>query len=191
MSKRIKTILIFTIGLLLIGGCNSTNIPESYLRNPKEVKKGITGCWIEITAKSNIGEVQASNLSGELIAIQSDTLYILSEIQLTAINKNNLATARLYIFKNQGPKYALNTGLLITPNIIGAVSSDYGVEFMTLAIPIALTGIIITIIEGTNKRNLLIYPAKNSIDEFTKFSRFPMGIPPGLDKNELHLLTKK
>jgi len=191
MSKRIRTILIFTIGLFLIAGCNSTNIPQSYLRNPKEVKKGITGCWIEVTEKSNTGKVQASNLSGELIAIQSDTLYILSEIQLSAINKNDIATAILYIFKNQGPKYALITGLLIAPNIIGAVSSDYPGEFMTLAIPIALTGIIITIIEGTSKRNLLIYPSKNSFEEFRKFSRFPMGIPPGLDKSELRLVTKK
>jgi hypothetical protein len=193
MSKRIRAILISTISLLLIGGCNSTNIPKDYLRNPKDAAKSIAGSWIEISRKSAFVDAQVSKLSGELIAVQSDTLYVLSEIKLSVIETDSIGTARLYIFKNQGGKYALITGLLLVPNIIGAMANggEYAGEFIQLAIPLAVTGITIAIIEGTSKNNQLNYPAYNSIEEFRKFARFPTGIPQGVDKSELHLINTK
>lgn len=193
MSKKIKSILISALILLIITGCDSAKIPSYYLRSPKEAINGITGSWVEVTMIPTPGKAKSLGLSGELIAAQSDTLYILSDIKLSAISKNNIETACLYIFKNQGGKYALFTGLLLAPNIIGAVASggEYAGGFLAMGIPMSITGIIITIMEGSSKSNRLIYPSRNSIEEFRKFARFPMGIPPELDKNELRLMTKK
>jgi hypothetical protein len=190
MSKRISALLIFSISLLVFAGCNATKIPAGYLPNPRAIKKSVTGSWIEVTINSVSGDVKKIVLAGELVAVHFDTLFILSDVQLSFVKRVNIDAATLYIFKNQGGKYALLTGLLIVPDIIGAIA--YSIPaFLLLGIPVFVVGTALTIVEGTNESNRLIYPGGNSFDEFRKYARFPAGLPPSLNRNELHLLKTK
>ncbi|MEI6048196.1 MAG: hypothetical protein WCS03_04805 [Bacteroidota bacterium] len=186
MSKRISLILLSIIGILAIAGCNATKIPRAYLPNPNKLKTSITGSWIEVTIRSDTSSIK-TDLSGELIAIQNDTLFILSDVQLNAIKVTNIDEAILYIFKNQGGRFAIYTGLSIVPDIIGAIA--YAVPgFLILGVPILVTGSVIAIVEGGNKSNRLFYPERNSIKELGKFARFPAGMAPEVRRDELILV---
>ena len=189
MSKRISTLLIFFISLLVFTGCNATKIPAGYLPNPREIKKNVTGSWIEVTINSDSGVVKKIVLSGELLAVHFDTLFILSDIQLSAVRRVNIDAATLYIFKNRGGKYALLTGLLIVPDIVGAIA--YSIPaFLLLGIPVLVVGTALTIVEGISESNRVIYPG-GSFEEFRKYARFPAGLPPSVKRNELHLMKTK
>ena len=76
----------------------------------------------------------------------------------------------------------------VLPNLIAAIAfPEYAGQFLLLGIIPLVTGTVFTITEVATKRNQLIFPQKNSLEQFLKFSRFPQGIPPGLDINQLKL----
>ena len=174
---------------MVLTGCNATKVPANYLPNPGQVKRSIAGSWVEVTFHPDSNYYQKNVLSGELIAVQNDTLLIMSETNLSAVKINNINNAILYIFKNQGGRFALLTGLLIVPDVIGAIAYSMP-DFLRLAIPVLITGTVITTIEGMSRSNRLFYPGVNSIEDFRKFARFPAGILPGVNRNELRLVKK-
>jgi hypothetical protein len=186
MLKRINSIVIFFIFILFLTGCSISNIPMSYRFNPRDVIKEITGNWIEVKTSSNDIENPEIKLSGELIAIQSDTVYILTEVKLNSILLSRINEATLYIYYNQGGKYAAVTGLLYLPDIIAAAANGIP-AFLAIGIPWLLIGSIITFSEGSNS-NELIYPKKNTIEDFRKYARFPQGVPHEVMKDKLHLV---
>ena len=190
MSKRINTIIAVFVSVLFLSGCSTAKIPAGYRFNPRDVKKEITGSWIEINAFQTQVLSPDIKLSGELIAIQSDTVYILTETQLKSVTFNKIFEATLYIYNNQAGKYAVATGSLYFPDILAAIANNMS-GFLAIGVPWILAGSIITLSIGNNDSNLLIYPGRNQIEDFKKFARFPQGLPPGIEKDKLHLLVTK
>lgn len=186
MSKRINYILAIFTCILFLSGCSIARIPVSYRFNPRNLNKQISGNWIEITPVL-LSEVK---LSGELIAIQSDTVYVLTDKKLSDIPLNKIGEATLYIYYNNAGMYAFATGLLFLPDVIAAMANNIG-GFLAIGAPWAVTGSIITYLVGTNNSNLMIYPFKNHIEDFKKFARFPQGMPAGIVKDKLRLVITK
>lgn len=188
MSKRINSILILAGFILFLSGCYVSKIPVSYRHSPRSLKTEITGHWTEVKLNSKDISDHDKTLSGELIAIQSDTLYLLTSTGLKAIHTSNIDNAILYIFMNQSGIFGVSTGLLYVPDIIAALSyAERG--FLALGVPWVITGTIVTVIEASDKSNLLNYPYYAQLQELNKFSRFPQGMPPEIDKSRLHLIT--
>ena len=187
MLRKIKYILIFVICIISLDGCNNDMVPASYRFRLKEIKNAITGCWIEVNMHTKTIPVPETRLSGELIAIQSDTIYILTTLQLCSIPSEKVEDAILYVYKNQAGVYSAATILLFIPNIIAAIAKNEP-YFLLLDAPWVFYGTFISFKEGFSDSNLLIYPQKNKVSDFIKFARFPQGIPQGLDKSKLHLL---
>jgi hypothetical protein len=187
MLKRINSILLLSGFILFLAGCNVSKIPVSYRYNPRQLKKDITGNWTEVRLNSKDITGSEVVLSGELIAIQSDTIYILTKHGLEGIHPYNVREAILYMFMSQSGKYAATTGLLYLPDIIAAIVIGEP-AFLALGIPWVLTGTIETMATGLNNPNLLNYPYKNQLSELKKFARFPQGMPPGINKSRLHLV---
>jgi hypothetical protein len=187
MSKRINVILVFSVFIICLLGCSTANIPVSYRFNPSDLKKEITGNWIEINMHSKSNVSPDMGLSGELIAIQSDTVYILTEEQLNSIQINKINEAILYIFSNQGGKYAVATGLLYLPDIIAAIVTRIP-SFLVFGVPLVIVGSSISIYEASENSNRLIYPKENILEDFKKYARFPQGMPQGITKEKLHLI---
>lgn len=187
MLRRINSILLLTGFILFLAGCSSSRIPVGYRYTPRQLKKDFTGNWTDVRLNSKDITGSELVLSGELIAIQSDTIYILSEHGLEGIQISDMKETVLYLYMDQAGKYALITGLLYLPDILAAmINSEAG--FLVLGIPWILTGTIETMAAGSNNQNLLIYPYKNQLTDLKKFARFPMGMPPGIDKSKLHLI---
>jgi hypothetical protein len=190
MSKRINPILVIFVCIVFLSGCSSARIPVGYRLNPRDVKREFTGSWIEVNMHPYTIANPETKLSGELIAVQSDTLYILTKLRLSSIQLNKIQEATLYIYYNQAGKYALATGLLYLPDIIAAIANSIS-GFLAIGVPWILGGSIIACSVGLDDSNLLIYPGRNRIEDFRKFARFPQGIPKGVVKDKLYLISTK
>lgn len=59
-----------------------------------------------------------------------------------------------------------------------------------MGIPLCVTSLGMVISDYQNSNSTLRYPVKNSISEFSKYARFPQGLPPDLQKEKLHLVIK-
>jgi hypothetical protein len=186
MQKNKSYFQLFILIILFIRCAAPSGVPSNYLVNPKEISNMTTGNWINIEQIVNPTSVAPIQISGELITVQADTFYILTQTSLLKIPKTKITSATLYLFKNQSGKYVVATGIGLLPNIIGAISlGEPG--FLALGIPFALVGTITAIIE--NPSSELRFPKKAKLDEFGKFSRFPEGIPSGVELDSLTLLT--
>jgi hypothetical protein len=190
MLRKINSFSSLFVLFALLSGCYSEEIPTAYLPRPREVKTQVTGSWVSINYHSPQDRNYSKKISGELIALQTDSIYVLNEFQLFAVDMNTIDTAMLYIFKNQTGKYILTTVIMLVPNIIAAVANKIP-EYLIFVIPWAVTGTITSLIEGSGHKDRLTYPKRNSLEDFRKFARFPMGIPPDMKRNELTLLTLK
>jgi hypothetical protein len=188
MPRRIKTILLLTGLILFLSGCSTVRIPSKYRYSAQQVKREITGSWIHIKLNLRANTEQETELSGELIAIQSDTIYVITTHGFKGVQISKIDKADLYIFMNQSGLYAAVTGLLYLPDLIASVVFDMP-GFLILGVPWIITGSIITIAEGTNHNNVLNFPNFCSLGELRKFARFPQGMPPDIDKTRIHLLT--
>lgn len=187
MLKRIRILAGIFAFLILFGGCRSALIPAGYNLGPRELSKSFTGCWIDILSGSGDSAALQINLSGELIALQDDTAYILTEISYAAIPVKNIKSAKLHVFNPHGAMWPVFGFLSFIPNIAGEIANSTGGGFLLLGVPIVASGILFGLVE-TRSNATLKYPDKNSFDEFVKFARFPQGLPSGLEAEKLHLI---
>ncbi|MCU0472252.1 MAG: hypothetical protein MUC93_02645 [Bacteroidales bacterium] len=190
MSKRVKAILVLLISLVLLPGCQETMIPTGYLPGPNKVYKGITGSWIILSVIGDTITGFKAELSGELIAVQSDSLYVLTEAGLQVLNKKNINSAVLYLFAPQGAVGPFISLMLFIPNIIGAISSpEFAGSFLGIGIPLLVTGITEGIIE-TGGNSKLKYPGRYLLEDFVKYARYPQGFPPALNREQFHIVNR-
>ena len=188
MPRRIKTILLLTGLILFLSECGTVKIPANYRYTARQLKREITGNWINIKLNSKIIAESDTIIAGELIAIQSDTIYLITLDGMKGVHVSSIDNADLYMYMNQAGLYAALTGLLYLPDIVAALVTGIP-EFLLLGVPWVVTSGIITIAEGSNHSNILNYPDFCSLEELQKFARFPQGMPPGIDKTRIHLLT--
>lgn len=190
MLKRINSILLLQACLLILSGCSVLQIPGSYRYGRRALRTEITGSWTKVRLNSynSIGTEQV--ISGELIAIHSDTMYILTATRLESILTINISDAVLFKYRNQFGLFATLTGLLYLPDIVAAIGIGEP-AFLLLGVPWLVTGGIITIAEATNHSNLFHYPADNRLTELRKYARYPQGMPAGIEKSKLHLIMTK
>jgi hypothetical protein len=188
MSKRVKAILMLLIGLVFLQGCQQPMIPAGYLPRPSKVYKGISGSWIKVSVRIDTISDFKPELSGELIALHYDSIYVLTITGLQVLNRKNINSAVLYLFAPQGAVGPLTSLLLFLPNIIGALSNtEFATGFLEIGIPLLATGMTEGIIE-TGGNSKLIYPGKDLLEDFIKYARFPQGLPPGLKRAWLHMV---
>ncbi len=187
MSKIKK--ICFLLALIALAACKTANIPEQYNFRVKELQSNPFGCWMEATVNSFSEVPDLKNVSGELLAIQRDSAFLLTaDGTVSRLAFASIASARLYTHKNQSGTYLLTSGILIIPSLIGAIAyPEYAGPFLILAIPTLITGIIHSLIESRKQKNVLIYPEKQGFTDFGKFARFPAGIPENIDLRLLSL----
>lgn len=190
MSKNNK------IGILLIAcwiftACQTTStIPIAYNFKAKEVKNNPYGCWTTLVVKPEDQKLQPETISGELLFMDADTLFLLiSDKNVWPVYSASILKAQLYTHRNMGGSYLTTTALFLIPNVVGALihTGEYGGGFLVIGIPVAAFGLLHTIIEGSSKRNMLLYPEKNTLENLSQFARFPAGRPLNVDLHELKL----
>ncbi len=190
MSGKIRNILLVFICIVIEYGCQNRMIPAGYLKVPKQINKSITGAWVDVSVIPDPSNDTITMLSGELLAVENNTFHILTPgAGLVSLNKNRISSIKLYLFSN--PNISLLGLLGVIPNIFGAISqTGYAGSFLLLGIPIFVTSLTMALADYHDSNSTLRYPTKNSISEFSKYARFPQGLPPDLQKDKLHLVIK-
>jgi hypothetical protein len=186
MSK-IKKYLCYMITATLLCGCIPSNVPRAYVPGISKVYQNSYGCWMITELKPTYQSVSTDDVSGELLAIQNDSILLLvDDYELVVFQREQVDRARLITHKNQAGTLGLMTGGFFLPNIIGTLAYGY-TGFLVLGIPVLITGVTLTIVEASDQANILDYPEENELLEFIKFARYPQGIPPDIDTKQLTL----
>lgn len=179
---------LLVLAVLFVGCSATTEIPSGYLKNPREMETMTNGCWIYINQNVKNNGALTGEISGELIAAETDTFFILTRTALVSIPVNEIKNAKLMLFKDQTGKYVLATVLGLVPNVAGALINGEG-AYLAMGIPFAIVGSITAVIEIP--ANKMVYPGKIQISDFHKFARFPQGRPVGIRLDELTLYNTK
>lgn len=190
MSGNNKIVFLLLTGWLMTACQTTTYIPTAYNFKGKEIKNNPYGCWTILEYKVDSGLLQPETISGELLFMDADTLFLLtSNSYLYPIFSQYIIKAELYTHKNMAGNYITTAGVLLIPSVVGALvhSSESGGLFLVLGIPVTVVGLVSSIIEGSGKHNVLIYPEKNSLEDLSRFARFPAGRPLSVDLTQLKL----
>ncbi len=166
-------------------------VPEGYRMSPSQVNKSITGGWINVTLVPDSSIDTITMVSGELLAVDyNSTFHILtSGGELISLNKSRISTVRLYFFTN--PNVSLFGFLGVIPNVIGAVVSwGNAGYFLLMGVPIIATSIATTVADHQDGNSIISYPGNTSLRDYSRYARFPQGLPPGLQREKLHLVFR-
>jgi len=171
----LKNIKAMVFVLLIVAGCSSVKAPWRSVPRRPQLEYEAYGGWIHLN--QIVGE-KTFEFEGELISIQPDTIYFLTSAgDITSLANNDVTTARLILFKTDEGTFALWASI----GALSTVSHGYGLVYslpMWLLVGRGTTS-------GEVKRlNYLDYP-KNSFNDFKPYSRFPQGLPVGLDLEQL------
>lgn len=190
MSNAKKILIVIVAAFTLMACKTATNIPKQYNFTATEISSNPFGSWTTLTGNFTGNNITNDTISGELICIDSDTVYILEhDHQIKRIPSQTVADVKLYTHKNMASAYANRTSLFLIPAILGALVhlTEYAGGFLILGVPIALVGYTQAIIENGARRNILVYPQKNTLEELKLFARFPGGKPFNIDFGSLTL----
>lgn len=180
MSKN--NILVWLLaGFLLMNpvSCNSNRditAPRYFLPSgPVRVAKEAYGGWMEAILDQS--EVLTS-VRGELITIHEDTVYILSQSQLNGVPVSAVKNAKLELHLPNA------TGFTIWSVAGGLLSPFVNGYYSLFTFPAWLISGIAVSTNAANQPNMIHFPA-TGLEEFKKFSRFPQGLPAGLELDKL------
>ena len=167
-----RWILINSI-LLLFFGCSSTSTPPGWLPRENEIAFDGRGGWVDIESSNQ------SFSSGELISIQEDTLFFLDDGKLTFFRVEDISIAKVATFDNNDK---LNTIRNVTILSIATCVSHGWFGFFTAPMWV-VTGLYAAY--KFSQSSIYEFPSRRypSIESFSKYSRYPMGIPIDLDRS--------
>ncbi len=161
-----KNIKIIAAVLFLLIGCKT----KEYLPKPYEMNYYTKGMWLECKLPDK------TTSSGELLALNEKQAFILplnSKVQ--TIEKSNIQSAVLYLSLTADHPEELRGATFIP-----FLTLTHGI-FLILTLPINLL-IAGPIIDSQRAGTYILeYPEAVTWEELAKFSRFPQGIPKGLD----------
>lgn len=184
---KIKTtglILVF----ILFAGCSPEMEGYRYLPTLNNAGSYQYGGWMVATVTAEVSSEKPVIISGELISGTNHLYYILDRNKMHVVPENRISKATLYLYRKQPGVFAIITIIGIIPNVLASFAyPDYSSQFLSLGIPALVFGLIFTASEAGNTRNQLRFPEKIMLHQFAPYARFPQGIPPGLDINQLKL----
>lgn len=158
---------------LATNGCAVTKAPRGWLDTPEKSRANAYGAWIETTC--NRGPRQAVSISGELIAVGPDSLYIARD-RIVAVDRGSIEKAKLVA-------YDASVGGLVVFTVIGTLASVSHGWALIFSAPIWI--IAGSIAAGVRSHEpIQTYPGF-SLDSFAPYARFPNGLPATVDRSAI------
>ncbi len=174
-ALSVQATLAAAILAILGAGCASTTAPPGFLPTAQDSQRVGRGGWI--TASFGIG-AEEFGVDGELVAVDKDSLYVLSDGGLDAVALSSIRKAKLMSYRSGSGEPALWT-------LLGTLSTaSHGVGLIITAPVWILVGS--SIAAGQSHAPELKRP-EHAWAELRAFARFPQGLPHDLDRDSLSL----
>lgn len=152
-----------------LAACAQTTAPRGFLPVPLESQRTAYGGWLEVEYGSRRRPDRAE---GELLAVQGDSVYILTARGATAVATGGITAAKLTGYDSQSGKFGLWTLL----GVLSTVSHGF---VLILSAPVwIITGSITTATQSHQPES--VYP-RVGWAAIAPYARFPQGLPPGID----------
>jgi hypothetical protein len=187
MSGRISYIALFLLALAAFSSCQKLIMPAGYLPKASMAGTKITGSWALVKYNWNEAVTADSLLEGELLAIQEDTVFLLTTSAVKAMPVKSIRLIWVYNFKR--PVTFGTSFLFFIPNLLGTlIHMDYFPAFLQIGVPFAVTSMSLLLVDYNTGNSVMRYPRKYTLKELSAFSRYPAGLPPGIDRTKLRLV---
>jgi len=171
-----KIYSIFALFLsLLVVRCATTHAPGGWLASSSDMQTDAYGGWLELEYYS--ASKAKAQLSGELIAISADSIFIANEA-FHAIALSSVKSARLVTYKS-------NAGGMGGLVFLGTVSTIYHGRFLILTAPMWIIGG--SIVSACRSFEPIVDYPKQEWSRFVPFARYPQGLPSGIDRNQIKM----
>lgn len=175
-TRALRTLIASALTGLV--GCASVQAPHGYLPDASSEQIDVYGGWI--TLEYSAGN-SVETADGEFIAFQDSSVYVLTEFRLIRIPSKDVRRASVDIYSKNTLTFALWT-------VAGTASATTHGWYVIISAPLwLLTGIPSTISESMDGRLERGNPSTSWWLSASKFSRFPQGIPKGIDPDNLAL----
>ena len=160
---------------MVCAACAGHNTPKGWLAKPAEAMTTACGGWIEL---SYLEGSQRRDISGELIAVDAESVWVLTDDQALVISTGAVRKGKLtgYAARN-----------LTAWTVLGALSTVSNGAFLVFTMPMWIIGG--TIAKGSEYRAAERKTPPLQWAELASFARFPQGFPEGLDLNGLSRKT--
>jgi hypothetical protein len=168
----LKNRILIALYVIVLCGCSIVKAPQGSVPRRKAIVTDAFGGWISVSSKTT-----QSTIQGELIAISSDSVLIMSESKVQVLSKVDIDNARIIFFNNESGAYTWWTIL----NSFAAISNGY---YFVFTFPISLITGILTVSGEAERINYYDYPAL-TWEELNKYARFPQGLPDQVDTKEI------
>ncbi len=193
--------LVFAV--IFFAGCATSFAPTGWLPEVEELQQDSHGGWLTVTClvnyspmerlrqselnilfQSQIGSEGTYTLGGEFITTSNDTVYLLTTSGfLYSLHHNQIVEATLDLYNK-------STNTFRSWTILGTISTfSHGLWLISTAPLWLITGIANTSGESYRDRWSELLPTSDWWLSLRKYSRFPQGMPEGLDRSKL--ITKR
>ncbi len=175
--KLIYPLLIF---IFLLCGCSRSFAPDGWLPETDDYLMNIYGGWITLIVESDstTDEKELYEYKGEFLAVDSEYVYLLAD-SVYIVNRNNIKNSLLELDEKNSSTFALwGAAFLLTPFVNGILCVITG--------PLGLiSGFGAAVTESDRDRYEVSDPGEEYWENVSKFSRFPQGIPEGIELNRI------
>lgn len=170
--RSAKSLICFIILFsLMLGACENYN----YLPSQKDFKTSFLGSHLTVYYTSPLSSTGLDEAEGELIAISSDSVYVLNEGSFCeAIARDSISGFDLQYAK-PNRSYWTTAGFLAWSLTHGQLAA--GTAFLNL--------IAVNLIHENIVRNSFSDEQDLTLDELLPFARFPKGLPDGVNKKDI------
>jgi hypothetical protein len=165
--------LCLLLPLVLATACAKSTAPPGWLPEPSEAPPDLYGGWVVVWS-SEAGRRQAAQ--GELIAVEEDTVFVLSARGLIAIPRAHITAATL-------TAYFPDTRRISGWGILGTLSTlSHGIGLI-LSAPVWIIGSTAAA-SSVSREPRLEYP-QQPWEVLRMYARFPQGLPEGIERSPL------
>lgn len=171
--NRILSVVLILAVLSLAWGCAGSRAPRGWLSVPSKAQSEPYGGWITVYSSSEKNKILAD---GELIAVEAESLFVLQGAELVSLAWSDVAKAQLMAYDSK-------KGGLAVWATCGAFSTASHGWAAGLSLPLWIIIGTTTTASQSHAPNYT-YPSR-SWEEIKMFSRFPQGLPEGLDRSKI------
>jgi hypothetical protein len=147
--------------------CAGKTTPKGWLPTPKEAQETAYGGWIELRYLEN---AEARGATGELIAVSTDSVWVLTNDQGLVIPTASVREGKLTGYAARSLRWW---------TLVGTLSSVSNGAFLVFTMPAWLIGG--SLANGSESRSAERKSPPLQWAELAPFARFPQGLPQGLE----------